>query len=123
MLIERLFQLLFWSALVFAFVMASLHQPPSIPGNPGDKLLHVIAFVVLAGLAAFAYPRLRLVFIFAGLAVFGGAIEVVQGIPQVGREPSWADWLADVGAAGVVLLAIGAIGRGRSQRVTHSERS
>lgn len=109
MLIERLFQLLFWSALVFAFVMASLPQPSALPGEPSDKVLHVLAFLVLAGLAAFAYPRVRLIVIFLGLALFGGAIEVVQAIPQLGREPSWVDWLADVAAAATVLLAVGAL--------------
>lgn len=109
MVIERLFQLLFWAALVFAFVMAALPQPPTLPGHPGDKLLHVLAFVVLAGLAAFAYPRLRLVMIFLGLAAFGGGIELVQAVPGIGREASWLDWLADVGAAAAVLLAVGAL--------------
>lgn len=115
MLIERLFQLLFWSALVFAFVMASLPQPPPLPGDP--RVLHVLAFLVLAGLAAFAYPRVRLLIIFLGLAIFGGAIEVVQAIPQLGREASWVDWLADIAAAAAVLLAVGAIRfLGRSAR-------
>ena len=45
--LERLFQILFWGALAFAFVMASLPQPPAIPGDPGDKVLHVLAFLVL----------------------------------------------------------------------------
>lgn len=116
MLIERLFQLLFWSALVFAFVMASLPQPPAMPGGPGDKVLHVLAFLVLSGLAAFAYPRVPLIVSFLGLAVFGGAIEAVQAIPDLGREPSWLDWLADVAAAAAVLLAIAAI---RLQRRSH----
>jgi hypothetical protein len=109
MLIERLFRLLFWSALLFAFVMATLPQPPALPGDPGDKLLHVLAFSVLAALAAFAYPRLRLLTIFLGLAVFGGAIEAVQAIPGLGREASWLDLLADVGALAVVLLLVGVI--------------
>ena len=38
---NRLFQILFWGALGFAFVMASLPQPPAIPGDPSDKVLHV----------------------------------------------------------------------------------
>lgn len=107
--LERLFQILFWGALAFAFVMASLPQPPAIPGNPGDKVLHVLAFLVLAGLAAFAYPRVRLVMIFLGLALFGAAIELVQAIPNIGREPSLMDWLADLTAAGAVLLFVGAV--------------
>lgn len=107
MLIERLFQLLFWSALLTAFVMAILPQPPALPGNPNDKILHMLAFLVLAGLAAIAYPRLRLVTVFLGLAVFGGAIEVVQSLPVLGRGPSLLDWFADIAAAAVVLVAVG----------------
>jgi hypothetical protein len=53
----RLFQILFWGALALAFVMASLPHPPAIPCDPGDKVLHVLAFRVLAGLAAFAHLR------------------------------------------------------------------
>lgn len=109
MLPERLFQFLFWGALAFAFVMASLPQPPAIPGDPGDKVLHVLAFLVLAGLAAFAYPRVRLVIVFLGLALFGAAIELVQAIPSIGREPSWMDWLADMTAAAAILLFIGVL--------------
>jgi VanZ family protein len=107
--IERLFRLLFWSVLVFAFVMAILPQPPALPGDPGDKLLHMLAFFVLGGLATFAYPRLRLLTIFVGLAVFGGVIEIVQAIPELGREASWLDWLADVSALGFVLMMAGVI--------------
>ncbi|MEE4316377.1 MAG: hypothetical protein V2I74_05280 [Erythrobacter sp.] len=109
MLLERLFQLLFWAALAFAFVMASLPQPPTLPGDPGDKVLHILAFLVLAGLAAFAYPRLQLLVIFIGLAFFGAAIEAVQAIPTLGREASWMDWLADLGATALALLAVGAV--------------
>jgi VanZ family protein len=106
MLIERLFRMLFWAALVFAFVMASLPQPPAVPGDPGDKILHVLAFLVLAGLAVFAYPRLPLLVVFIGLALLGAAVEAVQAIPMLGREASVMDWLADVAAAAVVLLAV-----------------
>jgi len=104
----RLFQLLFWAALAFALVMASLPQPPALPGNPGDKALHILAFLVLTALAAAAYPRLPLLLIFAGLACFGGGIEAVQSIPELGRQPSWMDWFADVAAIAAMLLVIAA---------------
>ncbi|KPP94165.1 hypothetical protein [Erythrobacter sp. HL-111] len=105
----RLFQLLFWAALVFAFVMATLPQAPALPGNPGDKVQHVIAFLVLTSLAALAYPRLGLVVIFVGLALFGAAIELVQAIPELGRTPSWLDWFADVAAVAAVVLVAGVV--------------
>jgi VanZ family protein len=102
--VERLFQLLFWMAVSFAFVMASLPQPPSLPGNPSDKQLHMLAFLVLASLAASAFPRVSLFKIFLGLAAFGGAIEIVQAVPALGREASWLDWLADLVAAAAALI-------------------
>lgn len=113
-MITRLFQLLFWSALIFAFVMASLPQPPPIPGEPGDKLLHIMAFLVVAALASIAFPRVPVWMLFIGLALFGGLIELVQSIPSLGREPSWLDWAADIAAAGVVLAIAGLIRRWRS---------
>lgn len=109
MFVERLFQFTFWSALVFALVMASLPQPPAVPGNPSDKVLHLLAFLVLSCLATFAFPRIHLSVLLVGLAVFGGAIEVVQAIPALGREASWHDWIADVAASGVGLIGAGAI--------------
>ena len=120
MIIERLFQLLFWSALLFAFVMASLPQPPALPGDPGDKVQHILAFLVLSSLAAFAYPRLRLMVIFLGLAAFGGAIEAVQAIPQLGRQPSLMDWLADVAAVAAVLLLVALFKLRRRDRTPQS---
>jgi VanZ family protein len=104
--LRRLPQLLFWSALVFAFVMATLPQPPALPGDPSDKALHVLAFLVLAGLAAIAYPRARLVLLFLGLTICGGMIELAQTIPELGREASVADWLADLAAAAAMLLVV-----------------
>lgn len=100
-------QLLFWGALALAFIMATLPQPPALPFDPGDKALHALAFFVLATLAALAYPRLGLLTIFIGLVLFGAAIEVVQSIPQLGREASLMDWLADIGAAAVALISVG----------------
>jgi VanZ family protein len=109
MLTERLFRLLFWSAIVFAFVMASIPQPPSLPGNPSDKTLHMLAFFVLASLSVFAYQRTGLVVLFLGLGAFGAAIELVQAVPLLSREASWLDWLADLGASAIGLAGAGAL--------------
>lgn len=55
------------------------------------------------------YPRVRLVPIFLSLALFGAAIELVQALPNPGREPSWMDRLADLTAAAAVLIFVGAV--------------
>lgn len=105
-MLQRLFQLLFWSALILAFVVASLPHPPMV-GVVSDKILHMLAFAVLAALITPAHPRAPLWMLFVGLGLFGLAVEVVQAIPAVGRTASLDDWIADIVAAGAVLLTIG----------------
>lgn len=98
---NRLAVLCFWSAAALAFFMAV--RPPV--GDPhlsmSDKALHMAAFAVLASLAALAFRRTPLWRIGLGLLLFGGAIEVVQGLPIVGRDADARDLVAD--AAGIAL--------------------
>jgi hypothetical protein len=101
--LHRVVRLLFWAAAAFALLMASLPQAVALPGDPNDKLLHILAFAVLALLAAFAYPRTRLLTILAGLSLFGAMIELVQLIPALNREADWIDWAADTLATAAVL--------------------
>ncbi len=106
LLLRRLFVLAFWAALLFALVMALLPKPPALPGNPGDKVQHVIAFVTLTALARLAYPRVRTWMLIIGLAAFGAVIELGQMAPGLGRDGSIDDWLADIAAVGAVLLVV-----------------
>ena len=103
---ERLPRLLFWAAAVFAFVMAALPHPPHLPGDPSDKVLHVIAFAILGLLGAWAYARSSPWRLLIGLSLFGALIEVVQAIPVLHRDSDIIDWLADTVAAGLVLLLV-----------------
>ena len=105
LLLRRLFVTAFWAALIFAFVMGVLPKPPALPGAPGDKVQHIIAFVVLTGLARLAYSRVRAVTLLLAFALFGALIELVQMIPALGRTAALDDWLADV-AATIVVLAV-----------------
>lgn len=97
-------RLLFWAAALFAFVMAVLPHPPEVPGEPNDKVQHMVAFATLGILGAWAYARAPLVRLFAGLSLFGAFIEVVQAIPALHRDSDVKDWIADTIACGVVLL-------------------
>jgi VanZ family protein len=101
-----LLRIAFWSAAVLSLFMAELPKPPAIPGDPSDKVQHIIAFATLAALAAAAYPRTRLLMILIGLSAFGGAIEIFQMNPLISRDASWWDWIADTVAAGAVLLFV-----------------
>lgn len=112
---SRLLRLLFWAAALFALIMALDPHPPSFPGEPSDKVEHMIAFAVLAALGAVAYPRLALLKLFAGLSLFGAFIEVAQAIPALHRDSDPLDWVADTVAAAVVLLVVyGLRGRRRT---------
>lgn len=104
-LLRRFFVVAFWAALIFAFVMAVLPKPPALPGEPGDKVQHIIAFVVLTGLARLAYPRVRALTLLLAFALFGALIELTQMLPALGRTAALDDWLADV-AATIVVLAV-----------------
>ena len=105
---------LFWAALSFALVMALLPSPPRLPGAPGDKIQHMLAFAVLAALAVAAYPGISLVRIALRLAAFGALIELLQLIPGLNRDGQWLDWLADTGAVLIVLLGVTLLRRRRA---------
>ena len=103
---SRRLQLFFWAAAIFAFVMATLPHPPRLPGDPSDKLQHIIAFATLGALGALAYPRTRLARLAVLLSLFGGLIEIVQAIPALNRDSDIIDWIADTVASAVALLLI-----------------
>src|SRR3954454_12845434 len=94
-------RLLFWAAAVFAFVMAILPHPPQVPGSPSDKVQHVVAFVTLGLLAAWAYAGTSLMQLVIELSLFGAFIEVVQAIPALHRDSDVLDWVADTIACAV----------------------
>ena len=101
-----LLRIAFWAAAALSLFMAELPKPPSLPGDPTDKVQHIIAFATLAALAAAAYPRTRLLAILIGLSAFGGAIEIFQMNPLISRDASWWDWIAETFAAGTVLFFV-----------------
>ena len=100
-------RLLFWAAAIFAFVMAILPHPPELPGEPNDKIQHMVAFATLGLLAAWSYDRTHLVRLMVSLSLYGAFIEVVQAIPALHRDSDVKDWIADTIACGLVLLIIG----------------
>ena len=94
--------------------MALLPKPPPIPGQPSDKIQHVVAFLVLAALAAAAWPRAPLVRTGLLLCGFGAAIELLQLIPPLHRDGNVVDWLADTGAIAFALAVAATVRHWRS---------
>jgi len=97
---------LFWTAAAFALVMAIVPHPPELPGQPNDKVQHIVAFATLALLGSFAYPSARLLKLLIRLSLFGAVIEVIQAIPALHRDSDVLDWLADTIAVGSILLLV-----------------
>jgi hypothetical protein len=102
----RAVQALFWAAALFALVMALLPHPPDVPGEPNDKVQHIMAFSVLAVLGRIAFPRFATLSLIASLSLFGAVIEILQAIPVLHRDSDPLDWLADTIACTLVLIAL-----------------
>ena len=107
---------LFLAALVLTLVMAWLPHPPSVPGNPNDKIQHIAAFACLTLLGAIAFPAFPLTRLGERLSFFGAIIEVVQAIPALHRDCDIRDWIADTLAVIAVLFVVGALRRSRTER-------
>lgn len=108
-------RILFWLALIFAFVMALLPAPPQVLAD--DKSQHMLAFVVLTALIGIGWPRLPIWRIVAIMAFFGAAIEVAQGaFPALNRDADIADWYADMAAVIGVLVVLALVRAGLRRR-------
>ena len=99
----RLAQVAFFAAILFTFYSAVIPPTQAIRLVPWDKAEHFIAFYVLTGLAAAAFPGRSLWLIAASLSAFGAVIEVVQGTPIVHRDMDIWEWVADTLAVGAAL--------------------
>jgi len=99
-------RVIFWIAIVLSFLAAINPLPPQLPGQPNDKVQHIMAFLMLGTLAFLAFPRSSPVKLLFGLSAFGALIEFVQMIPVLHRDGDVLDWIADTGAAAVVLAIL-----------------
>lgn len=107
-------RLLFWAALVGAAALAILPQPPQLPTDQlGDKVNHMMAFAVLAALAAAGWPHVPRLRVVERLSFLGALIELVQSIPALHRDCDIRDWIADTVAVVVVTATAAALARWR----------
>ncbi len=90
--------------------------PPSSNAHlfPWDKADHFAAFFAIMTASVVAFPRARIVWIAVVVSAAGAAIELIQGLPSVGRDCDVWDWMAENAAiAAVVGLLIAAALRRR----------
>jgi len=116
--LRRLVLILFWLAIVAAYVAAILPQREAPHLSPSDKVDHMAAFFTITVLARLAYRRAPVPLILLLLAIFGGLIELSQAIPMIHRDAEWGDWIADVAATGIGLLAAWPLVRFADQRAS-----
>lgn len=100
---------LFWAALVFTLIMALVPAEPRVLTPVSDKVQHIAAFAILAGLGFLAYPRASKLRLLIWLSIFGALIEVLQGLAFFHRDRDILDWVVDTGAAAATLLILVAI--------------
>lgn len=98
-------RLLFGSALS-ATVYLAMTRSPWATVIEADATRHFAAFFVLPVLASAAWPRMSPWHQFAVFAALGAGIEVAQGTVAIGREASFDDWIVDLIALSVALLAV-----------------
>ncbi len=99
--------------LIEALTPPRYHPLQLVPWEKGD---HVIAFVVLGAAAALAFPRFGLIAIGAILIGFGAAIELLQALPWVDRDPNPVDVGWDALGCVAALAAISLLRRRRADR-------
>lgn len=92
-------------AAVVAFACAVAPRAIAPHLTSWDKADHFITFFVLTSLAAASFPAGSLMAIGAVMSAFGGLIELVQGLPFVGRDCDIHDWVADSVAVLAVIAA------------------
>jgi VanZ family protein len=93
--INRLVLVLFLVASAYALAKALLPDNDNMGLIPWDKAKHFLVFYTLSIIASLALPQSRLHRMGLVLLAFGGAIEILQGLPIIHRDASWLDLLAD----------------------------
>lgn len=99
-----------WITLVLVIAVAWLAFKPSggpDAGLPWDKANHALAFAVLTLVSALGWPRLGLGRLAVIMLLGGIVIELVQGLPVIGRDADGWDVAADM--AGVALGGLGVL--------------
>ena len=91
---------------LYLLLLAYFSLVPAVPSPAGvsDKILHFIAYGGLTALAAAAWPRLGLFWLFLSASTVGALLELAQGFFDIGRTAAFGDQLANMSGAALALL-------------------
>jgi VanZ family protein len=106
------FAWLWWAvgwALIIATITESLKPQVLLQGVASDKVLHFLGYFALAVWFGGVCRRSRYLVVGALLIALGGALEIGQGVMNLGRTADWRDFVANSAgiAAGLAVCAIG----------------
>ncbi|WP_310451079.1 VanZ family protein [Sulfuritalea sp.] len=83
----------FWTSAAAVLMLSLAPTSAELPTTGWDKSNHFIGFFALAVFGLRGYPKQGIALV-AGLAIFGGLIEILQSFTTY-RLAEWADWIAD----------------------------
>lgn len=82
----------------------SLIPSDSIGISASDKIMHFVAYGLIAGAAAAAFPKTKLLRVFLFAAGLGALLEGAQHIAGTGRTASIVDQIANMGGAALAIV-------------------
>lgn len=90
-----------FAAFAIALMVLILSLEPSQgPGLPYvDKVMHFLAYGLIAGLIFLGWPSLKLWRVVLIATIFGICVEMAQGMTNLGRTPSILDAVANFAGA------------------------
>jgi hypothetical protein len=103
------FSVLWWTAgwIILALVtwgsLSPAGQEPPV-WWPRDKVLHFSAYCTMAFWFAGTMQRRLYPYLALFLLIFGGGIEIAQGLMGYGRDADWRDLLANAMGIGTALI-------------------
>lgn len=99
-----------WLLVALVIWLSFTHLPLPGTADGGDKIEHAFAYLALGLWFGSALPSRRYLVLAVALAVFGGAIELGQGMTSY-RDMSALDWIADLLGIALGLLIADRAGR------------
>jgi VanZ family protein len=112
--ISIVFVCLFWFLIFyFSHLMMREVYTPNTGWEHGDKVAHLVAFLILSVTGSLAFERHKSVIL--GLAFYGALIEVLQANYTLTRSGDPYDWLADLVGIGICFGVIALAQRKKPQ--------